>query len=129
MKKTSSKREAQMAHFQKRCLERLGIELSQKKLRTMIGTPQLPFVARQSNRVSLFSYFHNGTNWILPYDKERHVFITVIHSDSYNCTEDAIRSMLKKDKKDYAVRLLVEQGYDWNSAHEYIESVILADHD
>ena len=112
-----------MAHFQKRCKERLGIELSQKKLRSLIGSPLLPFVARQSNRVSLFSYFHNGINWIIPYDKQRHVFITVIHPDSYNCTEDAVREMLKEDKRDYALRLLSERGFDWSAANEYIESI------
>ena len=73
-------------HFNKRYKERLGESLPRKEIIKRIKNQEfgedLSFFEKQSNRVSVYLYIHNGVELLLPYDKQRHKLITVLFKDS-----------------------------------------------
>lgn len=74
-------------HFNKRCEERLGEALPRKEIIRRIKKQELgedlEFYEKQSNRVSIYRYIHNGIELLLPYDKQRHKLITVLFKDGF----------------------------------------------
>ena len=73
-----------VAHFQKRCLERIGIILSQRVLKDLLGNGKLKKLYAQSNTKTHFllkKELYNGKEMlqfdvVLIYDKLRHGFVT-----------------------------------------------------
>lgn len=86
-----------IAHFQKRCLERLGIILNQRELKRLMAERQLVPMRKQSNSKTLFRLHkerYNGkqllqTDIVLAYDKIRHAFVTVMPYDSWKENHDS----------------------------------------
>lgn len=73
-----------VAHFQKRCLERIGVILNQKILKDLLAKHQLKKLCSQSNTKTHFllkKEQYNGKlmlqfDVVLIYDKLRHGFVT-----------------------------------------------------
>ena len=73
-----------VAHFQKRCLERIGVILNQRTLRDLLINNKLKKLHSQSNTKTHFllkKEQYNGKNMlqfdvVLIYDKLRHGFVT-----------------------------------------------------
>ena len=67
-------------HFSIRCLQRLGYIPNRKELVKLIQEAKLPFLDRQSNRVTRWLWTDpiKKIDCILPYDKERKQIITVL---------------------------------------------------
>lgn len=71
-------------HFQKRCLERIGIILNQRILKTLLAKKKLIAIEKQSNiktKFRLKKELYNGKQMLqfdvmLVYDKTRHAFVT-----------------------------------------------------
>ena len=71
-------------HFQKRCLERIGIILNQRILQTLLAEKKLIAIEKQSNTKTKFRLkkeLYNGKQMLqfdvmLVYDKTRHAFVT-----------------------------------------------------
>lgn len=78
-----SKQACEVEHFQKRCLERVGRIISQRKLKDMMHEGSLRFIERQSNRVSLFLLPQSSGNLVLFYDKQRNTFVTILTYEMY----------------------------------------------
>lgn len=84
-------------HFQKRCLERLGIILNQRELKRLMAERQLVTLCKQSNTKTLFKLLkerYNGKQLlqfdvVLAYDKTRHAFVTVMPYDSWKSNHDS----------------------------------------
>lgn len=76
--------DAVVAHFQKRCLERIGVILNQRMLKDLLVNNQLKKLYSQSNTKTHFllkKEQYNGKNMlqfdvVLIYDKLRHAFVT-----------------------------------------------------
>lgn len=83
-KKYKTKTQMQAQHFQKRCIERIGTALSNKELTKLIQDNKLPFVDRQSCRVTHWLYTHtDGKQYILVYDKQRQKVVTILFYKQY----------------------------------------------
>lgn len=78
-KKKKDKREAQRKHFEKRSIQRVGVLLNRKEIIHKIQNGELEFIERQSLRVSLFRYVHNGTAYKIVYDKNRKQVVTILY--------------------------------------------------
>lgn len=83
-KKKAKTHEDIVAHFQKRCLERLGIVLNQRVLKEMLAAKKLVFLQKQSNTKTHFRVrreLYAGKQMlqfdvVVVYDKLRHAFVT-----------------------------------------------------
>lgn len=80
MKRRRSKEKAVDNHFAMRCLQRLGYIPNKNNLVRQIQDAKLPFIDRQSNRVTRWEWVDplSKTICILPYDKERKQIITIL---------------------------------------------------
>ena len=65
-------------HFKRRCEERLGFIPDVKILTKLIQNAKIPFVERQSNRITKWRWINNGKSYILVYDKERKQIVTIL---------------------------------------------------
>lgn len=79
MRRRKSKKKQMNIHFKRRCLERVGIQLDPTVLAKQIRNGQLEFYRRQSNRVTVWKLTYMGKEYLVPYDKQRHIVITVLH--------------------------------------------------
>ena len=74
----SKKQRNMQKHFAIRSIERLGVLLDEKEIIKQIQQGELPFLKRQSNRVSVFRYTRDEKNYRLVYDKIRKQLITIL---------------------------------------------------
>lgn len=83
MVRKKSKKKAVETHFAMRCLQRLGYIPEQADLIRDIQEGKMKFFDRQSNRVTRWIWVDpiNGTECLLPYDKERKQIITILFKD------------------------------------------------
>ena len=84
-KKAAKSHDDIVAHFQKRCLERIGIVLNQRELKQLAAENKLECIRKQSNSKTHFRLRkeqYNGKQLLqfdveLVYDKLRGAFVTV----------------------------------------------------
>ena len=81
MKKQNLKAQNEKAHFNKRCIERVGETLNRKEIERSIRSGKLQFYDRQSNRITRYIYTHNDIDYIVVYDKQRHKAVTILYAD------------------------------------------------
>jgi len=79
-RKKADKKEAQKKHFERRSLERVGVLLDQKEIVRQIQTGGLPFIERQSNRITLYRLEHLGKAYKVVYDKQRKQVVTIMEA-------------------------------------------------
>ena len=88
-KKDPKTREIVISHFQKRCIQRLGVILKQRDLKLAMNNPELMVpILRQSNTKTHFKISSTflktlgidieNSEIVLVYDKARHNFVTVL---------------------------------------------------
>ena len=71
-----------VAHFQKRCIERLGYILHQRFLKEEMQAGRLKVHSKQSNNRTLFRLPRKyGRDLVVVYDRMRHAFVTVLFLD------------------------------------------------
>lgn len=71
-----------VAHFQKRCMERLGYLLHQRFLKEEMRLGHLKVYYRKSNNRTLFRLPRKyGRDLVVVYDKMRHAFVTILFLD------------------------------------------------
>lgn len=90
MKKSKS----QLQHFKKRCVTRLGFELSNNTIQIIIkgiqskATPEelisnkvtdLAFVENQTNRITKWQMKYNDKLYYVIYDKQRKMVVTILY--------------------------------------------------
>lgn len=74
-------------HFNLRCLERIGVVLSQEELKRRLGKHQLELVRKESNTRTHFLVPKDllpeghSREMVAVYDKSRHYFVTVLFND------------------------------------------------
>ena len=75
-----------VAHFQKRCMERLGFLLNQRELKQMMAENdgrRMSFIRRQSNTRTLWKVYRRPGiiphDLVVVYDKPRNAFVTVMY--------------------------------------------------
>lgn len=81
---TRSKAHAELVHFQNRCLQRVGVVISQRELKEKLFGKHRDgvFHAKQSLSRSKWLYKHtNGKEYIVVYDKSRKRFVTIMPVD------------------------------------------------
>ena len=83
-RKKKTKKECQMAHFQKRCIQRIGRLLDRKEIIRQIQNNELEFIRRDSNRVSIFKYVVDNIPYKVVYDKLRKQVVTIYELDEKN---------------------------------------------
>ena len=84
-------REDEIIHFQKRCLERIGIILSQRTLKELKEAKKLLLLEKQSNTRNIYRLrkdVYNGKQMlqydvVLVYDKTRQAFVTTWRYDEW----------------------------------------------
>jgi len=76
-KRKNTKRDNQRLHFEKRCLERIGVLLDRKEIIRKIKENLLEFINRESNRVTVWKYEYAGKYYKVFYDKQRKQVITI----------------------------------------------------
>lgn len=84
-----SKAKRQTSHFKRRARERFGIYFSKSDIDIIIKKIQngeAKFIERSSNRVSVFTVWHNEQNLRVVYDKARKTLVTIM----YNKKEDML---------------------------------------
>ena len=78
--KVPTKAENEVAHFQKRCIERVGYIISQRTLKEMLATNELKFIERQSKRITAFKLIRQTSDpFVVIYDSVRHKFVTILY--------------------------------------------------
>ena len=83
-RKKKTKKECQVVHFQKRCIERVGKLLDRKEIIRQIQDGKLEFIERQTNRVSIWKYPLEGKDYKIVYDKLRKQVVTIYELDEKN---------------------------------------------
>lgn len=79
-KKHFTKSAGEVQHFQKRCIERAGYIISQRTLKEMLAKHELPFIERQSKRISVFKLPRKLSDpFVVVYDSLRHKFVTIMY--------------------------------------------------
>ena len=82
-----SKVKSEEYHFRRRCIERVGVVISQDDLKKSLFDEASPnrCLERQSHTKSLWSYTHtDGREFVVVYDKPRHTFITIYPKEWYD---------------------------------------------
>lgn len=78
-RKKAKKRGDVVAHFQRRCMERLGYVIPQDELKADMEAHRLRVHSKQSNTKTHFLYTtKDGREVVVVYDKMRHAFVTVL---------------------------------------------------
>ena len=87
MTKKKKKSADVIRHFNRRCMERIGMLLSQKELKNRMLKHELSVVMRESNERTHFLVPKDMLpNWhknemVAVYDKRRHDFVTVLYKN------------------------------------------------
>lgn len=76
-KRKNDKKQAQVIHFQQRCIQRLGKLIDRKGLIRKIQNNELEFIQRDSNRVTIWKYTFEGTDYKVVYDSLRKQVVTI----------------------------------------------------
>lgn len=99
MTKKKKKSADVMRHFNRRCMERIGMLLSQKELKNRMLKHELSVVMRESNERThflvpqdLLPKWHTR-EMVAVYDKKRHCFVTVLFNLE-NCAHEKIDAAL-----------------------------------
>ena len=79
-----------VAHFKRRCIERIGFVLDQNVLKNLLSIGKIPLLRKQSLTKTLFvlkkeDYIDKGIlkfDVVLVYDKLRHAFVTTYEYNS-----------------------------------------------
>jgi hypothetical protein len=82
--KNLTKTECEVLHAKRRCLERVGVELSKTLRREIVGKIQsgkLQVVRKQSNRVTVFRHTLNEREFDIVYDNKRHRIVTFLYPE------------------------------------------------
>lgn len=78
--KVPTKSDNEVAHFQKRCIERVGYIISQRTLKEMLANRELKFIEKQSNRITAFKLPRQTSDpFVVIYDNIRHKFVTILY--------------------------------------------------
>lgn len=72
-----------VAHFQKRCIERIGHLIKQKTLKDGMSNGFLRSLGSQSNTRTYWKMDLQTGSYVVVYDKLRHAFVTVMHYDEW----------------------------------------------
>lgn len=100
-KHRKSKAKNQTFHFQRRCDERLGVQIDRKKLQRRIKDQKFDenfyFLDRQSNRVTRYRYKFNNKWYIVPYDKNTHKVVTIFEDKKQDIKEVISEIQVKRD--------------------------------
>lgn len=72
-----------VAHFQKRCIERVGHLIKQKTLKEGMSNGFLRPLEKQSNTRTNWKMDLQTGSYVVVYDKLRHTFVTVMHYDEW----------------------------------------------
>lgn len=90
MRKKVTKKQCQWEHFKRRCVLRLGYEMSDGRIKQIIDDIQagrLLFVEKQSNRVTKYKVNINGSDFVVVYDKQRKTLVTLLFpNEEYICS-------------------------------------------
>lgn len=76
-KKKNTKRDNERFHFERRCIERIGVLLNRKEIIRKIKANELEFIKRQSNRITIWRYSFQNVNYKVIYDKSRAQVVTI----------------------------------------------------
>jgi hypothetical protein len=93
--------EKQQRHAQKRAKERFNAELTPEyydKLVQRIQTGKAEFVARQSNRVTLWRMYVHGKEAIVVYDKKRSKVVTLLTPYLYDFKQELLNGTNPTDQ-------------------------------
>lgn len=83
-----------VAHFQLRCLERIGVIVRQRELKELHEQRHLQVICKQSHTRTLFrvpkSRYSDPLkeDLVVAYDKKRHAFVTVMPYGSWKLNHD-----------------------------------------
>ena len=77
--KRKTKTWAEKRHFDKRCIQRLGVAYDQGQLLNQLHGGKLTFLERQSNRVTVW----RKDDAVFVYDKNRNTFVTALTYDMW----------------------------------------------
>lgn len=116
-----SKAKSLRAHFEKRCLERVGRILNEKALVRAIQESKLKFLLKLSNRVSAYEFLDEERKFKILYDRNRHRCITILDESM-----DVVEWNLNAKKKTREERILLVMrlyGFNWEEAHDFLESL------
>ncbi len=80
----SLKKNAQIAHAQRRAKERLGIDIDAQSLANKIRNGESKFLYRESLRISHHSMLIGGKVYELVYDRKRNVVVTILFTEGEN---------------------------------------------
>ena len=78
-KKKKTKKDNERIHFEKRCLERVGVFLDRKEIIRKIKNQELEFIERQSNRITIWRYYFLDKSYRVVYDKLRKQCVTILN--------------------------------------------------
>lgn len=68
-----------VAHFQKRCVERVGHLIKQRTLKDGMSNGFLKALGKRSNTRTYWKMDLQTGSYVVVYDKLRHAFVTVMH--------------------------------------------------
>ena len=68
-----------VAHFQKRCIERIGHLVKQRTLKDGMSNGFLKALGKRSNIRTYWKMDLQTGSYVVVYDKLRHAFVTVMH--------------------------------------------------
>lgn len=85
MKRKKKTSDDLIAHFQKRCIERLGYILNQRFLKEEMCKRDglVKKLCRQSNSRSFWKIKRAGTDYVIVYDNIRHCFVTIMYYNEW----------------------------------------------
>ena len=81
MRKRLNKKVAQSKHFERRCIERVGVALNQNEIIRQIQNNELTVIGKQTNGVTLFQLERLGKFFKVAYDKNRKQVVTIMPED------------------------------------------------
>lgn len=72
-----------VAHFQRRCIERIGHLVKQKTLKDGISNGFLKSLGKMSNSRTYWKMDLQTGSYVVVYDKLRHAFVTIMYYDEW----------------------------------------------
>lgn len=77
VKPKSKKRKSEQKHFDRRCIERLGIKFDIPNIIGKVRKNELKFLRRQSNRITIWEYEFEEKLYVVVYDSIRKMLVTI----------------------------------------------------
>ena len=82
-------------HFRKRCIERIGYAIEQKKLKEGMSNGFLKPLGKQSCTKTFWKMDLEAGSYVVVYDKLRHAFVTVMHYDGWDASKNTYASWMQ----------------------------------